>query len=111
MAEPSETERRALRYDPFQGEDIRRKTLDDAIVVTRTPHDCIICLETIAAGVRARSTTEIWLDGQHRQVATFHTCPTCVEAEAASWTDGGKAICARTSIGIGIAEMRRSAHG
>lgn len=111
MTKPTETERLALRYDPFQGEDIRRRTMVDGIVVTRKPHDCIICLEPIPLGARARSTTEIMIDGQHRTVMTFHTCPTCVEAEAASWTDAGKAICARTSIGISNADGRRRHHG
>lgn len=111
MATPTETEQRAMRYDPFQGEDIRRRPVADKIVVTRTAHHCVICLEAIPAGVRARSTTEIQIDGQHRQVMTFHTCPTCVEAEATSWTDGGKALTARVNVGLGIAEMRRGAHG
>jgi len=110
MRDPTESERRALLYDPFQGEDlVHRRTVADGIVVTRRRHTCVVCLEPIAIGDRCRSTTEIGVDGQIRTVRTFHTCPICVAAEAASWTDGGAEITARASVGA--ANARGEHHG
>lgn len=100
MAEPTEREQLALKYDPFQGEDVRRRLMRDRIVITRKVHHCVICWDRIAVGARSRATTELVSDGGRPWMATTYTCPICVEAEAESWSDAGEAICARASIGI-----------
>lgn len=94
MIAPTETEAEALRYDPFDQEEGRRN-LRDEIVVTRRPHVCVICEEPIVAGARARATTDLQVGGASRLVRTFWHCPTCVAAEAATWTDAGRSFTER----------------
>lgn len=94
MIDPTSTEADALRYDPFEGEEGRRN-LRDEIVVTRRPHACVICGETVSAGIRCRATTDLQSDGSTRMVRTFHHCPICIVAEAATWDDGGDAFTER----------------
>lgn len=94
MVTPTEPEAAALRYDPFEFEE-GRKNLRDEIVVTRKAHTCTICEDQIPAGSRARSTTDLHSDGSTRMVRTFHHCPICIVAEAATWDDGGEAFTKR----------------
>lgn len=96
-----------LDYNPFEGDrDSNCRTLRDCMIVARVPGPCQICFETIQKGARVRALTEVNYDDH--KVMTFRFCPTCCEAMATSWTDDGRAIEARTAIGM--AAMTASRH-
>lgn len=90
-----------LAYNPFDGDrDSQVRVMSDKLLTTRKPHRCTVCWDDIPPGARVRARSEV--DQQDRRAMTFYFCPPCCEAMALSWTDedAGKAIEARTAIGM-----------
>lgn len=92
-------DRDVLRFDPFFPDETDKTLLSDGFALANRWHDCVICGERIWGGQRIRSRVERINEGKPR-VMTFHFCPTCCEAMAASWTDAGEALTARTALGM-----------
>lgn len=91
-------DRDCLNFNPFEGDrDCHTKELSDRMVIGRCAHQCQICTGPIIKGERHRALTEVSYDD--RKVMTFRFCALCCDAMAKNWTDDGKAILARYSIG------------
>ncbi len=89
-----------LAYDPWgdsKGDDHYR-LFWDVMIVSLWPHVCDLCFGIFGPGLRHRAQAQLNLDGS-KQVRTFRFCPKCCEAMAESWSDDGRAIGARYSIG------------
>lgn len=86
----------ALAYDPFASDfgSPGDRTLRDKMVTARRTGECHNCAQTIQTGERTRSRTDV-ADGE---MMSFRWCQACCEAMALSWTDDGKAICARYAM-------------
>jgi len=83
-----------LNYELFAGDrDSNVALLANKMLVTRKPHDCVICREAIPAGTRVRAQSEVNRDDD--QVARFYVCRPCCEAIAKRVEDDGAAIEAR----------------
>lgn len=94
----SERERLCLLYNPFQGDETDVRVLNDAFVTTRYQQRCQVCLDDIPAGARVRARREI--NNEDRKAMTFYFCEPCCAAMARCWKDDGRAIEARTGIGM-----------
>lgn len=96
-----------LRYNPWGDDDSDYRVLDNRMVVTRLPHDCVICLERIPVGARIRAQREAY-DGK---AMTFRFCVKCCAAMAAQCSGAdldGRRIERRTSIGMKNAIIKRA---
>lgn len=83
-----------LNYNLFEGDrDVNIVRLANRMLVTRKPHDCVLCAETIPAGTRVRAQSEVNRDDN--QVARFYVCAPCCDAIAKRFEDNGAAIDAR----------------
>lgn len=83
-----------LNYNLFEGDrDVNIVQLANRMLVTRKPHDCVLCAEAIPAGARVRAQSEVNRDDN--QVARFYVCVPCCEAIAKRFEDDGAAIDAR----------------
>lgn len=89
-----------LVYNLFEGDRDSDVTLfSNRMLVTRKPHTCVICQETIPAKTRVRAQTE--RDNDDRVVMTFYVCPICCDAIRACVCDGDDTrICDRTALGM-----------
>lgn len=96
----SERDAAILSYDLFQGDETDVRELSNRMVVTQKPHSCCVCWGDISIGSRVRALVEA--NNETKKVMTFYSCPLCCEAMAMAITaeDNGKAIEARTAIGI-----------
>jgi hypothetical protein len=98
-----------LRYHPWGDDDSDYRVLDNRMSVTRVPHDCVICFETIPVGSRIRAQREVY-DGK---AMTFRFCLKCCAAMAAQTSGAdldGRRIERRTTLGMRNAERKRNAH-
>jgi hypothetical protein len=86
-----------LHYELFQGDrDSNVVLLANRMLVTRKPHDCVICREMIPGGTRVRAQSEVSRDDN--QVARFYVCVPCCEAIAKRFEDNGAAIDGRYAL-------------
>ena len=87
----------ALRYNPFEGDfgSPADRELSDKLVTFRKARPCHNCFGDVKPGTRGRSLTMLW-DGDG--LMHYAYCAECTQAMAESWTDSGKAICARFGI-------------
>lgn len=83
-----------LKYNPFDGDfgDQGDREMSDKLVKFRKPNPCHICGHDVAPGTVGRSLTMLW---QTDGMMTYRYCAECTQAQADSWTDDGRAICAR----------------
>ncbi|MBZ9856735.1 hypothetical protein LB566_23365 [Mesorhizobium sp. CA13] len=82
-----------LNYELFAGDETDTVLLANKMLLTRKPHDCVICAETIPAGTRVRAQSEV--NREDNQVGRFYVCVPCCEAIAKRFDDDGHAIDAR----------------
>jgi len=93
-----------LAYDPWEGDrDSDARTLRDKMVVTRKPHVCAICFESIPIGARVRAQTQ--QSTEERKVMTFRFCEACCAAMAVA-ADDWEPINERTALGMRAAGHR-----
>jgi hypothetical protein len=104
-AKPDFDARRALSFNPFQGDETDVTVLSDRIVTGAKAHPrCQICEGEIKYGERHRARTEKNNEGSTPPVMTFRFCGACCVAMADPDTyDTGRLIEARYSLG----EQRR----
>ncbi|TGS86705.1 hypothetical protein EN817_17540 [Mesorhizobium sp. M3A.F.Ca.ET.174.01.1.1] len=88
-----------LNFDLFAGDRENVRLIENRMVVTRKPHDCVLCGEGIPVKSRVRAQSECRDDNR---VMTFYVCEPCCRAIGLSFTDDGKALEARI-------QMRRAA--
>lgn len=80
-----------LNYNLFEGDrDVNIVQLANRMLVTRKPHDCVLCADTIPTGDRVRAQSEVNRDDN--QVARFYVCVPCCDAIAKRFDDNGAAI-------------------
>lgn len=92
--QPDMLDAAVLNFELFQGDrDSNVVQLANRMLVTRKPHGCVICQETIPTGTRVRAQSEVNRDDN--QVARFYVCVPCCEAIAHRFQDDGAAIDAR----------------
>ena len=95
-----------LTYDPWAGDrDVDIVVFSDRFVVTRKPHQCVICWDEITVGQRVRSRRE--KDNDQQLTKTFYFCAPCCEAMALDAETGEfEAIEARYAIGQARADAK-----
>ncbi|MBZ9986083.1 hypothetical protein LB572_03115 [Mesorhizobium sp. BH1-1-5] len=87
-------DRRVLAFDLFASDrDANVRLIENRMVVTRKPHDCVLCGEGIPAKSRVRAQSEC--DRDRNKVMTFYVCALCCAAIDLSHTDAGAALEAR----------------
>jgi len=84
----------ALKYNPFEGDfgDQGDREMSDKLVKFRKVNQCHVCGGNVEPGTTGRSLAMLW---QTDGMMTYRYCAECTQAQADSWTDNGKAICAR----------------
>lgn len=83
-----------LSFDLFAGDrDVDVVVLANRMLVTRKSHTCVICAETIPAGMRVRAQSEVNRDDG--LVGRFYVCAPCCGAISSRNDDGGAALEAR----------------
>jgi len=103
-------EKLVLAFDPWAGDmDSDAQTLRDKITITRTAHDCAICLERIPKACRVRAQTQVSRD--EGKTMTFYFCGTCCAAMASGAEDDGESIESRYALGMANAEQFRQRAG
>ena len=99
-------DRRVLDFGVWGYDETDYRVLDNRMRVTRRPHDCAICFETIPVGSRVRAQSEVLLEDHPSIAKTFYFCPTCCAAMVAD--RDGLAIEERYEVGRTNAERVQS---
>ncbi|NUR12332.1 MAG: hypothetical protein HOQ20_10895 [Bradyrhizobium sp.] len=80
-----------LAFELFPGDwDVNVRLIENRMVVTRKPHDCVLCGEVVPVKSRVRAQSECRLDDN--EVVTLYVCELCCSAIGRSRTDDGKEI-------------------
>ena len=96
----SETE--CMAFNPFENTkgDSNERIISDCIVTSRKGGKCCICWQEIQPGTRIRTQKAV-VDGEF---CSCRICTTCCAAMASSWTDEGRAIEERYSLGMAASQ-------